>query len=136
VTAGDGHFGSECEIVATKYGVPHRDGGRDRFIVGIRFPAEAEKGNQDRLLPMTPEFSTFLAGVPERERRGRVCRLLNAYGKTLRDGQDDVGKTICQYITAKSYGRSSSQERSPIVAENRTIGDNGVGSKLEVAASG
>tara|TARA_R110001592_G_scaffold363237_1_gene681986 strand:+ start:1358 stop:2572 length:1215 start_codon:yes stop_codon:yes gene_type:complete len=34
--------------------------------------AEAEKGNKDRLLPMTPEFYEFLDQVPEDERTGPV----------------------------------------------------------------
>ncbi|MCA9014760.1 MAG: site-specific integrase, partial [Planctomycetaceae bacterium] len=34
--------------------------------------AEAEKGNKDRLLPITPEFAEFLEEVPEEERTGPV----------------------------------------------------------------
>jgi site-specific recombinase XerD len=40
----------------------------------LRIPADAEKGNQDRLLPITPEFATLLQSVPQHERRGRVFR--------------------------------------------------------------
>jgi len=60
----------------------------------FRIPAEAEKGNQDRLLPMTPEFATLLVSVPERERRGRVFKLLAIDGMPLRDGRDTAGKII------------------------------------------
>ena len=35
-------------------------------------PASAEKGNQDRVLPLTPEFATFIQMVPESERTGQV----------------------------------------------------------------
>ncbi|QDU15491.1 site-specific tyrosine recombinase XerC [Gimesia maris] len=38
----------------------------------FRIRAEAEKGNKDRLLPMTPEFYEFLDQVPEDERTGPV----------------------------------------------------------------
>ena len=37
-------------------------------------PAELEKGNQDRLLPMAPEFAEFLLDIPEHQRTGRVFR--------------------------------------------------------------
>jgi integrase len=39
------------------------------------FPAEPEKGNQDRLLPVTPEFAEMLLAVHEAERAGRVFKL-------------------------------------------------------------
>ncbi|HXT57868.1 MAG TPA: site-specific integrase, partial [Pirellulales bacterium] len=38
-------------------------------------PAELEKGNEDRLLPISPEFAEFLLAVPAERRRGRVFRL-------------------------------------------------------------
>ncbi|MFO0899300.1 MAG: site-specific integrase [Pirellulales bacterium] len=43
-------------------------------------PAECEKGNQDRMLPMAPEFAEFLLATPEQDRRGRVFRPLNKWG--------------------------------------------------------
>ena len=46
-------------------------GRRPRF----RIYAEAEKGHQDRLLPMTPDFAEWILQVPEDERKGRVFRL-------------------------------------------------------------
>ncbi len=49
----------------------------------FRIAAAAEKGNQDRLLPMTPDFAAMLQAVPERERRGRVFKLLAIDGKPL-----------------------------------------------------
>src|SRR6185436_4522323 len=30
----------------------------------LRMPAESEKGNKDRLLPLAPEFATFLETIP------------------------------------------------------------------------
>jgi integrase len=41
----------------------------------LRIPAEHEKGNQDRLLPMAPEFAKQLLAVPEADRTGRVFKL-------------------------------------------------------------
>lgn len=41
----------------------------------FRVPAEAEKGNRDRLTPMAPEFAEMLNQVPTRKRRGFVFDL-------------------------------------------------------------
>jgi integrase len=49
----------------------------------LRIPAELEKGNQDRLLPITPEFASLLTGIPECERRGSVFNLLDVDGTLL-----------------------------------------------------
>ncbi len=38
----------------------------------LRIPAELEKGNEDRLLPMAPEFAEFLLSTPDAERNGPV----------------------------------------------------------------
>lgn len=38
----------------------------------FRIRAELEKGNQDRILPMTPDFAEFLAETPPEERRGPI----------------------------------------------------------------
>lgn len=38
----------------------------------LQIPGELEKGNQDRLLPMAPEFAEFLLATPEAERTGPV----------------------------------------------------------------
>ena len=42
----------------------------------FRIYAEAQKGNRDTLLPMTPDFAEFLLATPEHERHGRVFRLI------------------------------------------------------------
>jgi len=60
----------------------------------LRIPAEVEKGNQDRLLPMAPEFAKFLDGVPERERRGRVFKLVTGSGQTFKTATSDVSKRV------------------------------------------
>jgi integrase len=41
----------------------------------LRIPAELEKGHQDRVLPMAPEFANFLERTPHAERSGRVFKL-------------------------------------------------------------
>ena len=41
----------------------------------LRIPAELEKGNADRLLPIAPEFALLLAETPEGERTGPVFTL-------------------------------------------------------------
>jgi integrase len=60
----------------------------------LRIPAEAEKGHTDRLLPITPEFATLLQGVAERDRRGRVFKLLANDGTLLQAPQWSVGKIV------------------------------------------
>src|SRR5262249_2801829 len=40
----------------------------------FRIPAEFEKGHQDRLLPIAPEFAEFLLKTPEEQRTGRVFK--------------------------------------------------------------
>jgi integrase len=60
----------------------------------FRIPAEAEKGNQDRLLPMTPEFAALLATVPKRERPGRVFKLLDIDGSLLEPERCGIGKIV------------------------------------------
>ena len=42
----------------------------------FRIYAEAEKGHQDRLLPMTPDLADFLLKTPEAERQGPVFPLI------------------------------------------------------------
>ena len=41
----------------------------------LKIPAELEKGNRDRLLPVAPEFQDLLRQVPEAERHGPVFKL-------------------------------------------------------------
>ena len=50
-------------------------GRRPRF----RIFAEAEKGRQDRLLPITPDFAEFLYTFPSDERTGHVFKLHGTY---------------------------------------------------------
>lgn len=41
----------------------------------LRIYAEAEKGHEDRLLPMTPDFAEFLMATPEENRTGRIFKV-------------------------------------------------------------
>lgn len=41
----------------------------------LRIYLEADKGNEDRLLPMTPDFAEFLMAMPKSERKGRVFKI-------------------------------------------------------------
>jgi integrase len=41
----------------------------------LRIPAESDKGGQDRLLPMAPEFARLLEETPPEKRVGRVFKL-------------------------------------------------------------
>lgn len=49
----------------------------------LAIPAALEKGNKNRLLPITPDFAAFLAETPDAQRRGRVFRLPDRRGKAL-----------------------------------------------------
>ncbi len=60
----------------------------------LRIPAEVEKGNRDRVLPMTPQFAALLQEVPERDRRGRVFRMLAADGSLFPVERCAVGKMV------------------------------------------
>jgi integrase len=60
----------------------------------LRIPADLEKGNKERLLPMAPEFAELLSGVPEAERSGPVFNLERADGKPGRPAVDRVSKIV------------------------------------------
>ena len=59
----------------------------------LHIPAELEKGNKDRLLPMAPEFAEFLAAVPPEERTGPVFKPLTRRGK--RPSKWWASRTVC-----------------------------------------
>lgn len=58
----------------------------------LRIPAEAEKGNRNRLLPITPEFASLLASVPPSERRGYVFAPRGLKSKLV--NRCDVGRHL------------------------------------------
>ena len=47
----------------------------------LQVPAELEKGNEDRLLPIAPEFALFLLETPEEARTGPVFQLEGRQGR-------------------------------------------------------
>jgi integrase len=51
----------------------------------LSIPAECEKGNRDRLLPITPDFAEFLLRTPEAGRHGPVFRPLMPSGRASYD---------------------------------------------------
>jgi len=57
-------------------------------------PAELEKGNKERLLPMAPEFAELLTSVPEADRAGPVFKLERIDGKPGRPAVDRVSKVV------------------------------------------
>jgi hypothetical protein len=62
----------------------------------LRIPAELEKGNQDRLLAMAPEFGEFLERTPPEDRKGRVFKLKSPSGRpgwAMRS--DTISKRVC-----------------------------------------
>jgi integrase len=62
----------------------------------LRIPAELEKGNKDRLMPLAPEFAEFLLATPERARHGFVFNPLplRADKQGCRLGEQQVGRVI------------------------------------------
>ena len=57
----------------------------------LRIPAELEKGNRDRLLPLFPDFCEFLLATPEEEQHGRVFRPMMPGGGA---GYDVAGRVV------------------------------------------
>lgn len=61
----------------------------------LRIPAELEKGNKDRMLPMAPEFAQFLEAVPDLQRGGYVFAP-KAQRRPGRLGEQRVGRIISE----------------------------------------
>ena len=66
-----------------------------RFPV-LRIRAESEKGNEDRLLPICPDFAEYLTEIPENERTGRVFKLPCRRGEVRTLGWQYVSAIVCQ----------------------------------------
>jgi integrase len=58
----------------------------------LRIPAELEKGNRDRLLPIAPEFAEFLLMTPDADRTGPVFRPAPERVK---------GERLCDYTVSR-----------------------------------
>ena len=61
----------------------------------LRIPGELEKGNRDRLLPMSPEFCEFLLATPAAERTGPVFNPAARRKGNDRVGPDRACRVIC-----------------------------------------
>ncbi len=59
----------------------------------LRIPAEMEKGNKYRQLPITPDFAALLLATPEAERTGHVFNPLSSRGWRVTKHQ--MGVIIC-----------------------------------------
>ena len=57
-------------------------------------PSELEKGNEDRLYPISPEFAELLDGTDASDRVGSVFPLIDRYGKQKKFRMDWVSKVI------------------------------------------
>ena len=62
----------------------------------LRIPAESEKGNTHRLLPMAPEFAELLDEVPVDRRRGRVFALLDKSALPYSPSRNAIGPLITE----------------------------------------
>ena len=62
----------------------------------LRIPAESDKGGQDRLLPIAPEFANFLQATPVKERHGRVFKLVGRRRDNARMLADWVSRVVCR----------------------------------------
>jgi integrase len=60
----------------------------------LRIPAEAKKGNQDRFLPITPEFAALLPASLNANSGGRVFKLLDIDGTLLQPTRRLVGPIV------------------------------------------
>lgn len=61
----------------------------------MRIYAEAEKGHQDRKLPITPDFVQFLSRTPASKRSGSVFKLIG-----LQTGKPITPARICRIVAA------------------------------------
>lgn len=62
----------------------------------LRIPAEAEKGDTHRILPMAPELAHLLDSVPVDQRKGRVFKLIGKDGNPCHGGRYVVGPIVSE----------------------------------------
>lgn len=60
----------------------------------LRIPAEAEKGDTHRLLPLAPEAAELFATIPVDQRRGRVFQPLTKDGQPYAPTRDSIGPVV------------------------------------------
>ncbi len=83
----------------------------------LRIPAEAEKGNTHRLLPITPEFAELLATVPEDERKGQVFSPLSKTGELVARTRHAVGPRISAIGKAAGVVTCQREHKGNVVKE-------------------
>lgn len=88
-------------------------------LLGIA--AESEKGRQDRLLPLTPDFGKWLCKTPQHMRTGPVFPLVKHRHKGV-IRLDHVSKTICQIGEASGVVVSSTGKFCSAHDLRRTFG--------------
>jgi hypothetical protein len=93
----------------------------------LRIPAELEKGNQNRLLAMAPEFGEFLERTPPEDRKGRVFKLKSPSG---RPGWAMRSDTTMQFYVGRNAERTADAlwaavEEKPLRAKLRTTDQSG-----------
>jgi integrase len=64
----------------------------DRKHPTMLIQEELEKGNEDRIYPLTPDFVEYLRRTPESERTGRICQPLTLRGVT--SSYVTIGRTV------------------------------------------
>ena len=88
----------------------------------LRIPADLEKGNKDRLLPMAPEFAQLLESVPETDRSGPVFKLERNDGKPGRPASDRVSRIVGS-IGAKAKVRVDANKTASAHDLRRAFGE-------------
>lgn len=81
----------------------------------LRIPAEAEKGNSNRLLPMAPEFAKLLLAVPEAERKGWVFNPLTKTGEPAARNRYSIGPRVT------AIGKKAGVVKGERIKEGETI---------------
>ncbi len=79
--------------------------GIDRKHPMMLIQEELEKGNEDRLYPLTPDFVEYLRKTPPEERHGRVCKPLTTWG-------------VCDSATSISRAVSAIGKAARVVVNN------------------
>src|SRR5262249_216964 len=72
----------------------------------LRIHADQEKGGQDRLLPIAPEFAEFLLNTPKAERVGRVFKLVVKQREAASRIVSEIGKAAGVKVASKAAGKS------------------------------
>ncbi|MBA3483728.1 MAG: phage integrase N-terminal SAM-like domain-containing protein [Pirellulales bacterium] len=77
----------------------------------LRIPAESEKGNTHRTLPMAPEFAQLLATVPAAQRKGFVFHPVNKLGEPMARTRHAVGPRVADWGEGRRCGRPAARRR-------------------------